>query len=539
MKKTFALALALVMLLGISLTACTQTPSATTTVPTTGSAAEATTTEGTTTEAHTTQPTEPPLPDLTENRPTLKFLVGGRTYDPNEDVACKRMMELTGYQVKYEMLPTSNADEKLMLEMSSGTEYDLVELSNNIFGRLADVGVLTPLDKYLKDYGNFMLPAVSDLAWNASMNAGGEIMGLPRQSGDGIGTAFGTRFDYVLMVKQEILDELDLTVPTDLDSFTAFLKAIKTAKNVPPLTGLSVWQKDIMTAFGVPLLTWVETADGFKSILELPALRDYLRYMAGLYKDGLLDPDLPINKTENIDQKFTGTGAFVCQYAVWEIPRLVPALQANNLSKDLVMFPTPLKAKDGKYVLQNLTGVSKYYAVPKSSKAPEHAVNYMNLLSEPSTFIKTHIGDEGVHYQVTNGNYYPILPKFDELNWANQFIGMQERDVEFKQWQARVRKTPETAAAYEFVNSNLPDATLILDRSSFANGLPEVQQNSQALATKLSDFMLKAIVENKTADADFDTFFTDYMAAGGQVVKDAMTKWSKDFPTQYPDELFK
>lgn len=528
MKRMLVLALALVTLLGVSLTACTS--SAPTTAPTTAPAA---------TVAPTTAPTEPPVADLTQNRPTLKFLVNGRTYDPNEDIACKRMMELTGYTVKYEMLPTSNADEKLMLEMSSGTEYDLVELTNNMFGRLADIGVLTPLDKYLKDYGSFMVPAVSDLAWNASKNAAGEIVGLPRQSGDGIGTAFGTRFDYVLMTKQEILDELKLTVPTDLDSFTAFLKTIKAAKNVPPLTGNNVWQKDIMTAFNVPLLTWVETADGYKSILEIPAFRDYLRYMAGLYKDGLLDPDLPINKAENIDQKFTGTGAYVCQYAIWEIPRLVPALQANNLSKDLVMFPTPLKDKDGKYLLQNLTGVSKYYAVPKSSKAPEHAVNYMNLLSEPSTFIKTHIGDEGIHYEVKNGNYFPILPKFTELNWANQFTGMQDRAVEFKQWQARVRKTPETAAAYEFVNSNLPDATLILDRSSFANGLPEVQQNSQALATKLGDFMLKAIVENKTADADFDAFFTDYMAAGGQAVKDAMTKWSKEFPTQYPDELFK
>ena len=529
MKRTLMLALALVMLFGISLTACTQTPAATT-APTSAAAASV---------APTDAPTEPPKDDLTQNRPVLKFLVGGRTYDPNEDIPCKMMMELTGYTVKYEMLPTSNGDEKLMLEMSSGTEYDLVEMSNNMFGRLADIGVLTPLDSYLEQYGNFIMPAVSELAWTASKNATGEIVGLPRQSGDGIGTTFGTRSSRMFMTKQEILDELKLTVPTDLDGFTAFLKAIKDAKNVPPLTALDVWQKDLMTAFGLPDMTWIETADGFVNIAELPGFKDYLRYMAGLYKDGLLDPDLPINKAENIDQKFTTTGAYVCQYAFWDIPRLVPALQASNLSKDLVAFQQPIKAADGKYILQNLTGVSKYYAVPKSSKAPQHAVNYMNLLSEPGIFIKTHIGIEGTHYEVKDGNYFPIFPAFNDLNWANQFIGMQERAVEFKQWMARARKTPEMAVVYDAVNSKLPDATLVLDRSSFANGLPEVQQNSQALAVKLNDFMLKAIVENKTADGDFEAFMTDYLASGGQAVKDAMTKWSKDYPTEYPDELFK
>lgn len=527
MQRMLALMLACVMLC-VSLTACTTgVPAATPTdaAPTDAAPAET--------------PAETAPPDLTQNRPTLKFLVEGRTYNPNEDIACIRMMELTGYKVEYEMLPTSGGDEKLMLEMSSGTQYDLVELYANMFGRLADIGVLTPLEPYLEDYGNYIMDAVPELTWSASKNAAGEIVGLPKQSGDGIGTPYGTRFNYMMFTKQEILDELKLTVPTDLDSFTNFLKAIKAAKNVPPLTGANVWQQDIMTAFGVPMLTWIETADGYKNIMDLPGFREYIRYMAGLYKDGLLDPDLPINKAENIDQKFTGSGAYVCQYAVWELPRLIPALQVNNLSKDLVVFSTPLKDQGGKYVLNNLTGINLYYGVPKSSKAPEHAVNYINLLSEPKTYLSSHIGEEGVHYEIKDGNYYPILPKFSELNWANQFIGLQNRAVEFKQWQARLRKTPEIAAAYEAANSNLPDAVLILDRSSFTNGLPDVQQNTQALAIKLQDFMLKAIVENKTADADFDAFYAEYMAEGGQAVRDAMSKWSKDYPTDYPDELFK
>ena len=137
MKKTLVMVLALALVFGIALTACTSTPAATT-----SPSAAATEAASVAPSAEAT-PSAPATKDtLTENRPVLKFLVGGRTYDPNEDIPCKKMMELTGYQVKYEMLPTSNGDEKLMLEMSSGNEYDLVELSGTMFGRLADIGVM-------------------------------------------------------------------------------------------------------------------------------------------------------------------------------------------------------------------------------------------------------------------------------------------------------------------------------------------------------------------------------------------------------------
>lgn len=471
------------------------------------------------------------------DKPQLKFLVSHRTFDPNEDLAVKYMRELSGYDVVFEMLPQDNGDEKLMLELSAGTDFDIIELGTTMFGRLTDLGVLAPLDDALAKYGATLLAAEPKVLWDAAKNAAGEIVALPRQVGaPDYGHAKGTRGDGALYTKPEILEELKLEVPKTLDEFTAFLQAIKDAKGVAPLTldrgTWMVW--DIMTAFNLPHITWIEDENGMENILEKPAYREYIRYMASLYEKGLLDPDYPVNTGENRDQKFTTDGAYVGQYAFWQIPSLITGLTASNLSTDLVPFREPLADADGKYVLVNRYGVNKYYAVPRSSKNVDHVINYFDILARPENFMITHIGYEGVHYTVDeNGDYWPIFPAFNDLNWANQFSSLQPVAVEYKQWQARARKTPEMAVAYDAVGDTLPNATFQIDRSSLCNSLPDVQANVQALNTLLYDFTLQAIVENKTTDKDFDDFTARYMAEGGQATKDAMNQWVAENPFDF------
>jgi len=469
---------------------------------------------------------------LDDNRPDLRFLISGRNYDPNTDIATVRKMELTGYNVIYEMLPTEGGDERLLLEMSAGADFDLLELTPIMFGRLASMGFLLPIDDLLSQYGNYMLAEVAQAGWDASKDPEGNIVALPRQSGDNQGNAFGCRFDWIIMTKQEIIDELNLSIPKTLDEFTNFLITIRDAKGVPPMTGnWDIHYMDIMTAFDLSNIAYIEDANGFQHLIQQPKYRDYLRYVSMLYHEGLLDPDVPTNNNENKDAKFTSpTAAYVAQYANWEIGRLVPALAANGLSTNLVAFEQPLMGSDGTYILRNFYGVSKYYGVPKSAANPDHAINYFNLLSEPDTFIRSHIGDEGHHWEMVNGEYRPILPEFDELNWANQFVGMQNRPAEFAQWQARVRKTVEQAENYEFVNSNLPNARLFLDRHTLTNSLPSVQENGQAVNQLWSDWRMQSVVNNTLTDADFDAITQRMMDEGLREMLEDMTEWAKANP---------
>ena len=65
-------------------------------------------------------------PFLTGEKPVLNILYYNQAYDMNADAAKAIMEEITGYEVVYHNLPSENASEKLMLEIASGAEYDMI-----------------------------------------------------------------------------------------------------------------------------------------------------------------------------------------------------------------------------------------------------------------------------------------------------------------------------------------------------------------------------------------------------------------------------
>ena len=61
---------------------------------------------------------------------TLKRLGYNIGFDVNTSYMVPVMEESTGYKVEYFALPAENADEKLLMEVASGTDYDIVNLTS-------------------------------------------------------------------------------------------------------------------------------------------------------------------------------------------------------------------------------------------------------------------------------------------------------------------------------------------------------------------------------------------------------------------------
>ena len=55
-----------------------------------------------------------------------------------------------------------------------------------------------------------------------------------------------------------------------------------------------------------------------------------------------------------------------------------------------------------------MKGANFVTCISQNSKNPEHVVNWLNILTEPDNFRRTYIGEEGVSYEMIDGNYYPI-----------------------------------------------------------------------------------------------------------------------------------
>ena len=106
---------------------------------------------------------------------TLKRLGYNAGFDVNTNYMVPVMKEITGYDVEYFALPAQNADEKLLMEVASGKDYDIVNLSVDQWRTLVSNGALMPLNDLLEEYGQDILKGNTDDVWNALSDENGNI----------------------------------------------------------------------------------------------------------------------------------------------------------------------------------------------------------------------------------------------------------------------------------------------------------------------------------------------------------------------------
>lgn len=473
-----------------------------------------------------------------DEKVTLKVLTPYESFDPNTDQSVQRILELTGFSVEYTMLPQKNANEKLMLEMAAGTEYDIIHVNSQQFAQLMDKDVLMPLDDLLDEYGGNILQVGAKSAWD-NAKKDGVTYGIPftpetdEENSDGQNSAYGSLVS-AIGVRTDMLEELGLEIPTDTDSLYNVLKAIKDAKGIAPLTGLGGFNDVIASGFDIPQSYWYADGETITPRIKMPQMKEYLEYISKLYKEGLIDPDWATNKQENAFQKFiNGQAAMMKKVSFWDVNTLLPALKENNPSADMD-YVIQLNGSNGIPMITKTVGDGSYEAIPKTSKHAEEAIKFINARSDYETFVKTYIGEEGVHYEIVDGKYYPLLPAFDELKNSNDFVGVPPKNQN-EMWQARARKTPEMAEAYDKMNKNLTPDMLYYDYTSSASSLPEYQQYSLALQQLEDDFYIKSMVSTESVEKQLSDFIASWEAQGGAELERAMNEWYQSFKEENAD----
>ena len=132
------------------------------------------------------------------------------------------------------------------------------------------------------------------------------------------------------MVRQDWMDELGLSTPTNTDELYNVLKTIKEKKNVIPLTVSNkapAIYGNIAATFGV-FTDWKEVDGKLVHRAELPEMKEYLTFMNKLYKEGLLDTETPINTAQKSIEKFSG-GKAMYELPWWSAGTTIEALTKN------------------------------------------------------------------------------------------------------------------------------------------------------------------------------------------------------------------
>jgi uncharacterized protein in butB 5'region (fragment) len=468
---------------------------------------------------------ETAVEDDTE-KPELNVMAYSWGMDLNEQPFKKVMEKISGYQIKYYQLPSENADERLMMEIASGSDYDMVyRIGTSVYGQLNEKNALMDISDLLDEYGPAIKENVSDFAWKmVTDEETGAITGIPRE-----GTYFpkedrtGAVTDGIAF-RDDMLEKLDAEIPVTLDDFYQLLKKYKEQTGNAGFTmARGGWNKDIMSAFGMGEAEWYVKDGVISHRVRREGFKDYVAFMQKLYREGLLDNDMPINTSENATEKFVSGNALCTPLWFTAVTELKDSIEMYAPGSKFVYAACLAKDENTPGFLAKSRGISQVSVIPKNSKHPEDAIKWYNAISE--NYKEIYIGEEGVSYEVKDGKYYPIFPAFNDYLNSDKFSGSAKSEEESQWWQARARKTDEMAEAYAQMNEHANDYEYYVTYESYAAGLPAMQEYRSALQTSVNDLLVKGIAGEEDAETVVNEIISTWEREGGLECEKAMQEW--------------
>ncbi len=525
MKKVISLSIALVMLL-LVFTACSSS-----------NESNVNGNDSSKPEVQTTGNEKTDDNELSQEKPTLKVLGFNAAFDPNEDINAADIEKVTGYHVEYFMLPAENADEKLNIELSSGTNYDIIKISSNQYYQLVGQGALQPLDALLDQYGSDLLSAVKESSWKAC-EYNGETYALPMRK------EYNKDVNLFIEYRKDIFDDLGIKTPVTLNDFYEALKTIKAKRpDLIPLTGPltaglgsgNEWtiSATISSAFGI-YNDWQDVNGALVPKLKNANMKSQLSFMNKLYDEGLIDPDWPINTSTTIQEKFSGGKAamVVCDRNI--SISMTPAT-LENFPEAEVDYLLPLIGENGEQGCNTEDKILYFSCVPKNSKNAAHAINFMNQKAKWENFLYLTLGEENVHFSRTaNSNvpsgydWEPIMPVFSE-NRGNSYWYLNTIDETNypDMWLARIKKNTAMWDPFNKVAITSKDIAKP-DPIGYMPPSESLSRYGQTLKKMENDFYLKVITGAESLD-NYDEFIAEWDAAGGSAVTEEVNAWYKDF----------
>jgi len=452
---------------------------------------------------------------------TIRMLVGTQSFDMNTNYVGVLLEEITGYKVQYDYYADDN---QLAMEIASGTDYDLISVSPNMYQTLLAQGALKNLNAAIEAHPS-VKDAIYPLGWTYCTAADGGIYGVPNVDDAVYVGGIGYRTD--------IFKEHGYQEPATVQEFYDLLAAIKKDTGLIPLTGRNAVEAVIASGFGLSYDFVVDPeSDKIVSWLRDPGMKEYLAWMNKVYTEGLIDVDWPVNASDKINEKISSNQAVMTFAAHWSTLNWVNALVDSGHKDAYFKTIVPLEDAQGKRHIAVSNGISRVFVVPVTA-SDEDAVYTMGMIAsrlEPENYWTFNDGIEGEHYtKGEDGIPVPILPKFnDDMNQGSQYqIGRNQYEHPIT-WMARVHKTQVQWDTFYDSNSKAAAFGFEGRPLTFAR-FPEYTEYYAALGTLCNDYFMQVIAGTESLDG-YDDFVKEWESAGGLALEEAATAWYHENP---------
>lgn len=320
--------------------------------------------------------------------------------------------EQTNVNLEFDQSADTEAAQKLNLSLAGGDYPDMywtagTGISSSNLSKYGSAGVFIPLNDYIQQYGNNIKRWFEEISFleGAATSPDGNIYGIPNYSG-----IYHVSLSQKMWINQEWLDNLKLEMPTTLDEFCDVLAAFRDEdangngdpSDEIPLTGCDTWRGDftnyLMCAFiyddGEKRLTVNNgTVD---TIVNKDEYKAGLKYMAQMYKDGLINPE-----------SWSATGEQVKNLAAQNTIGCISAghlLGCTNSTDNMFMHSEtvpPLKGPDG----VQTTGYYGYTAnldsraiITSACQEPEIAFKVIDFMFSEDASLRSRKGEFGVDW---------------------------------------------------------------------------------------------------------------------------------------------
>lgn len=271
---------------------------------------------------------------------------------PQDAPVLQQVYEKTHVRIKW-VIPPADPAERLNVMLASDDMPDLILFEDEaIMQQYKEAGKLLKLNELLEKYA----PNTFNINWtdvkHKVADSNGDYYFLPNSYtlGGGVGTetgnGFNVRTDYF---EAEGYDK----APKTLDEFADLLRTVH-AKNpdiIPlglalgPQGQLSNTLQAGMGAYGLSYSDWLVLNKDKKLVYYTDAeeVKEYLRYLNGLTREGLVDPESPLMSTQMLTQKIVDKQDWAFIGDVWSASIDVSAYEQSVGSNELVVMLNPTK----------------------------------------------------------------------------------------------------------------------------------------------------------------------------------------------------
>lgn len=302
--------------------------------------------------------------------------------------------ELTGIKLEHTQVANNEYNELLEVAFASGTEPDVFDLScDQKVAYYASQGAIADLTDLIKKYG--LYDQFDQSVWDA-ISVDGKIYGIPKGTASGI----------VTHVRQDWLDELGISAPTNYEEYIEMLRNFRdnidectiplTVPGLAATMNLPEFYQDAEAGFTYKDGKWVD------GMLE-DNFADAMQRLQDAYAEGLIDTEAVTNTTSACrDKWYSGeVGVFSYWAGKWTVT-LEDRLKENFPDASVTVMEA-IDETDYRYTAFNVLCIDGRLSEEEVEQVFRYFLNYIFDGGEGQELF--FLGVEGLHYSVDANGY--------------------------------------------------------------------------------------------------------------------------------------